>query len=90
MVYEADKFPFAQIYDLLGHVESHMNDCDLFILWVVCLVGEEGIIYDPGLRHRKLWVVQTIFILIFTVDFFDTGSHEVETQLVSAVLFVDY
>ena len=67
-----------------------MNDCDLFILRVVGLVGEEGIIYDPRLWHRKLWVVQTIFILIFTVDFFDTGSHEVETQLVSAVLFVDY
>ena len=65
VVHEADELPLAQIDDLLRHVQGHMNDCDLTVLRIVRLVGEEGIVYDPGLWNWLLRVMQLILLLRF-------------------------
>ena len=66
---KADEFPFAEVEHTLRHVERHMNYCDLPVLRIERLVGEQRVIYHPSLRHGLLRVVELSLVLIVLLLF---------------------
>jgi len=47
MIDKADELPLAEMDDTLGHVLSHMDDCDLLVIWSDGLVGQKRVIDHP-------------------------------------------
>ena len=91
MINKTDEFPIAQMDQSLGHVVCHVNDCDFFVSWGKRLVGQQGVVDDPGLWHGLLRVIQLVLLLIMmtVLIIYYVSAEHVKLHVATRILSVE-
>ena len=67
MIDKGNKFPFTKVDDFLRDVHCHVNYANLIVLRRVVFVCKERVVYYICLCQRTLWIVQVIFLALFSI-----------------------